>query len=287
MAKKAKRLTKTIIAIIIVAAVLTSVLIVAGGLQIAFMEADKIECWHPDYEKLSESEMRAILNKEALDDNDYETLYKQTGLTKIGVDRALAQGDAGKLRILSIQDDYFKEHTVVNDFFAPYMCQDKLEHEYIENIYLENGDIVVSSSTHFSGWRVGHAGLVTDGENEKILQASVVGETSAIGSMVDFNTRVNFMVLSPKVETDLKEQVVAYADENLKGLIYDFTVGVFSSKNTLKKTQCSHLVWSAYKHFGIDLDSNGGLLVMPKDLANSPLVDVVQVFGFDPVKLWK
>ena len=46
-------------------------------------------------------------------------------------------------------------------------------------------------------------------------------------------------------------------------------------------------MWYAYNAFGVDLDSNGGLVVTPRNIANSPLVEVVQVFGIDPVKLWK
>ena len=54
----------------------------------------------------------------------------------------------------------------------------------------------------------------------------------------------------------------------------------------LKGTQCAHLVWYAYKNFGIDLDCNGGCVVKPQDMANSPYMQVVQIYGFDPEKLW-
>ena len=46
-------------------------------------------------------------------------------------------------------------------------------------------------------------------------------------------------------------------------------------------------MWQSYRQFGLDLDYNGGALITPKDLANSPDVDIVQVFGFDLEKLWK
>lgn len=49
---------------------------------------------------------------------------------------------------------------------------------------------------------------------------------------------------------------------------------------------CSHVLWYAFKQFGINLDSNGGLLVMPRDIARSPHLELVQNFGFDPEKLW-
>ena len=41
------------------------------------------------------------------------------------------------------------------------------------------------------------------------------------------------------------------------------------------------------RRFGIDLDSDGGCIVKPQDMANSPYMQVVQIYGFDPEKLWK
>ena len=58
------------------------------------------------------------------------------------------------------------------------------------------------------------------------------------------------------------------------------------NEDSFTRTQCAHLVWYAYRHFGVDLDSNGGLVVTPPEMANSPYVEVVQIYGFDPVKLW-
>ena len=72
------------------------------------------------------------------------------------------------------------------------------------------------------------------------------------------------------------------------GIPYRLTTGILSKKykKTLTQSQCAHFVWYAYKKFGIDLDSNGGGLVKPQDIALSDKVDVVQVYGFDLDKLW-
>ena len=283
MKEKSKKLSKKIIFAIVCAAIIGTIVIACIGMQIAFVIADKIQCYHPDYEKV---DISGILEKKELSEDDYALLYRQTGLTKLGVDRALERGETGIKRITRIQDSYFKEYKVINEFFCPYVCQDKID-GYAENVYLEDGDIIVSSSTHLSGWRVGHAGLVTSATGNKVLQASAIGEASDFGTIRDFTDRVNFIVLSPKVDKQTKSEVVDFAAKNLQGKIYDPTAGVFSSKNSADKTQCAHLAWYAYNQFGIDLDCNGGLVVTPKDIANSPLVEVVQVFGFDPVKLWK
>lgn len=280
---KGKKLSKKIIFAIVAAAIIGTILLACLGLEIAFLTADTIECWRPDYDK---TDISGIIGKEQLTDDDYDVLYSQTGLTRLGVDRMLKKGAAGKNKILKIQDDFFSENEVKNDKFAPFVCTDYIERN-INTAYLEDGDIIVTSSTHFSGWRIGHSGLVTNAKEGRILQANAVGSVSKFGSIRDFNSRVNFMILSPKVDEETKAEVCKYAAENLTDKVYDFTAGVFSSKDSIEKTQCAHLVWYAYKQFGVDLDANGGLVVTPKNIADSPLVEIVQVFGFDPVKLWK
>lgn len=283
--KKVKKLTKWSIFWIVAGAIIGALLIAALGLEIAFLIADKIEVWSPDYDKIEISE---ILDKDELSDSDYDILYAQTGLTKTGIDRALSRGTAGKQKILEIQNEYFSEYTVLNDKFAPYVCTDRLNgNKKITNIYLENGDIVVTSSTHISGFRIGHSGLVTNGAQGNVLQAMAYGTPTFVGKIGDFTSRVNFMILSPKADAETRNKVVDFALENYKGVAYSGLIGVFSPKDTTEKTQCAHMIWQSYKNFGIDLDYNGGLLITPKDIANSPEVELVQVFGFDPVSLWK
>ncbi len=276
-----RRLPKKIIALITAGAIVLLLAFICIGMQIAFVKADKIKCWRPEYER---TDIGAILDKPELTAFDYAELYRQTGLTKLGVDRTLKT--YGKDRVLRIQDDFFTEHEVKNDFFAPFVCTDFID-EHITYAALENGDIIVTSSTHLSGWRMGHAGLVTEAATQSVLQASAIGSSSAIGSIRDFTDRVNFMIFSPVADEETKAQVVDYAVNNLTGIVYDPTAGVFSKKNSLTKTQCAHLVWYAYNYFGMDLDSNGRLVVTPRDLANSPQMQLVQVFGFNPFTLWR
>ena len=98
------------------------------------------------------------------------------------------------------------------------------------------------------------------------------------------------MVLRVKAEESLRAQVAEYAKTKMLGVPYLATVGIFSKKFDTKKltaSHCSHLVWYAYKKFGIDLDSTGGAVVTPQDMANSSRVEVVQIYGFDPQKLWR
>lgn len=277
---------------IVIISLIEAVVLLCLALQIAFMYADAAECYFPDYPM---KDLTEILEKSELTEQDYALIYRQTGLTKIGVDRALNRGYSGKNRIKAIQKDLFERHTVTNEWFAPFICTDRLE-KHINCIYLEDGDILVTSSTHLSGWRMGHTGIVVNGASNSVLESNAYGSTSYITSGVkgnSFTDRINFLVLSPKLSDDeeenrrIKSEVAKYAAENLVGKPYDVTVGVLGAKDAINRTNCSHLVWYAYNKFGYDLDSNGGLIVTPKQIANSPLVEVVQAFGFDLQTLWR
>ena len=285
MAKTKKKLSKRIIALIVCAAFIVFLALVAFGLQIAFWVSDaSIKCIQPDYPMLENLE--EYLEGEL----DYDLLYRQTGLTQVGIDRALEKGEAGKKLIKRIQADFFEPHEVKNDHVAPYACTDYIE-KHVENIYLKEGDVIVTSSTHISFVRIGHAGLVTgNGANAPVLQANAYGTYSRIGNIGAFTDRVNFMVLQPKpemIDDDTRHKVVEYAKTSLLNIPYEGLAGLVTNKNDIKKSQCAHIVWYAYKHCGIDLDSNGGCMVVPYDLAHSEYLQPVQVFGFDLDELWK
>ncbi len=126
---------------------------------------------------------------------------------------------------------------------------------------------------------------------------------------VQYNTTVTDVVVSDSTDTTA-ENVAAYASQHLVDVPYQLLAGVFSRElyrarertgmstgatisvpNTvsnvpqiateaLSGTQCAHLVWYAYKQFGIDLDSDGGLFVTPYDIQNSPYLEIVQSYGY-------
>ncbi len=101
--------------------------------------------------------------------------------------------------------------------------------------------------------RIGHAGLVTDGKNNRVLQATEYGALSKIGYVTDFTNRINFMVLRPKASSEIKSQVIQYAKEHLIGLPYNVFVGANYKQNEIKESQCAHIVWFAYHKFGYEL----------------------------------
>ncbi len=283
MGERVKRSRKKIgLTILIVSA--ATLLLIAIGLQTALFIANASAVyWHPDYKR---EDLTEILQKEVLTDDDYDLLCRQTGLGRAGVDRCFARGEEGKRTLLQIQGDYFGEYQTTNRYFAPFFSTSYVDRD-VTHCYLEEGDVVITSSTRFAGIDMGHAGLVTDAADGGVLQTSAYGSKSSIDSIGDFTDRVTFLILSPKTEGTTKNEVARFARENLVGLKYDITAGVLSDKNKCQRTQCAHIVWYAYKQFGIDLDSDGGLVVTPQDLASSEQMEVVQVFGFDPETLWR
>lgn len=69
--------------------------------------------------------------------------------------------------------------------------------------------------------------------------------------------------------------------EEASGQSEDGADGARGREAELRGTQCAHLVWYAYRQFGYDLDSDGGSLVTPRDLYDSPLLEVVQIYGME------
>ncbi len=251
----------------------------------AFLLSDaKASVSMPTEEKIG---IESLLRKQTLSEEDYALLYRQTGLTKIGIDRARTRGEGGIVGILSVQACRFTEYEVEHDVFAPLMCTDYLADGKRAVVgFLEDGDILITSSTHFSAFRMGHAGIVTDAERGEVLQATAYGQTSRIGTVGDFTNRMNFMILRPKADAATRKAVASYARENLHEIPYHAFAGIFTDKNTIAVgTQCAHLVWYAYAAAaGIDLCDHA--LVLPYDLATSDKAEVVQVFGFDQKTLW-
>ena len=215
-------------------------------LWVAFLVSDaNAAVSMPTEEKIG---IESLLRKRTLSEEDYALLYRQTGLTKIGIDRALAHGEGGIVRILSVQACRFTKYEVEHDVFAPLMCTDYLADGKLSVAgFLEDGDILITSSTHFSAFRMGHAGIVTDAERGEVLQATAYGQTSRIGTVGDFTNRMNFMILRPKADAATRKAVAKYARENLHGIPYHAFAGILTGKNTVAVgTQCAHLVWYAY-----------------------------------------
>lgn len=242
------------------------------------------EYWQPDYEK---KEITSLLEKAERTKEDYEILYRQTGLSALGIEDFLLE-EKGVAKIKKVQDYFFSGPERAGRYASPVMYMDETS-TYATIAPLQDGDILVTATTIVSWWRVGHSALVVDGKGRMLLESIGVGSVSEYNNAVVFENLANFILLRPKADKETKAKVVAYAKENLVGLPYFAPIGALSKKypDKIKNTQCAHLIWYAYKRFGVDLDGNGGSMVFPKDIANSKQVEVVQVYGFDLERLWK
>ncbi len=283
--KRKKKLRRRVVALL--CGFLLLVLSVLGVLQLGCVyTANSWERWYPDYEKV---DITPYLDKESLTEAEYDLLYRQTGLTRLAVDDMRDTVD-GRGRILEIQETFFTKFEQESELFAPFTYTDKIKGS---NIFcdLKEGDIIVTATTRVSWWRYGHAALVVKGgTNNTAIIAESIAPTyeSETAHVYVYDYFADFLVYRPKLPEETKKELANYVLEEMLGLPYRFTVGILSKKNPkeLKYSQCAHFVWYAYKKFGIDLDSNGGGLVKPQDLANSDKVELVQAYGFDLRKLW-
>ena len=276
-------------------------LVFMGALLISCMIADAVvERSARETPSYAKADISALADKEEdWTDEEIDTLYRQTGL--------------GKTALLKMKSERVYENeqlTPLSERLQPFQdalfYTGKMEHERVADIsnrdlmknffapvapVLEPGDIFVNSSTHTLGFRNGHAAIVLN-EYGDAVESLEFGVKSAVSKRKDqwFSKSSNFMILRLKnVDAATREQIVLEAEKNLLGVRYSLAVGIFSKKDQgthMRHTHCSHLVWQAYKNAGYDIDYNGGLVVTPRDIARSPLFEIIQVYGFDPDKLW-
>ena len=245
----------------------------------------------PDYEKV---DLEAFLEKAELTDEEYAVIFGQTGLAKPGVDELYRLGRQNEL--LCLQER----------FFAPveYHCSgryvicrsERLDGEEETAGFLptvHNGDILITFSGHVFGWRSGHAAIVVDGEKGLTLEAISPSCNSCLCELSHWREYPQFVLLRPKNLTEREcGEIAAYAVENMNDIPYDLFRWAERGNGQGEEckvtgTQCAHLVWAVYYHFGYDLDSDGGYIVTPMDLCRSGLLEVVQAYGIDAKKLIK
>lgn len=235
------------------------------------------------WEKIAEK----INNNIFLTTEDYEIVMSQTGLGKSAFDSLIFQGRMDKI------EDYREYYLLDKEFYCyregVFACHESIKDsndEFIDNppfADIRNGDIIVTLSIHSLGWRHGHAAIVVDAEKGLCIQANMVGEKSGYGYVNTWKDFPMVALLRVKDESSEKtEEIAKYAEDNLRGLPYSLFSGIVTGRNSEKvpyATQCAHLVWYAYYHFGIDISPQGGRIITPYDFLKSEKLEVVQVYG--------
>lgn len=250
--------------------------------------------WKPGYQK---TDLTNIVAKDDLTDADYHTIFLQTGLGRDAADKIRREKTGGSRA--SAFDQY------QNDFFAEgdYECRVSVFIVHDERMVdeegnlsrsfhiadLRDGDILITKATHSLGWRHGHAAIVTNAAEKETMEALLLGNPAILDKTTKWETYTSFIQLRLKnhEETDAGK-IAEYAKKKVMGVPYGLLTGIpVKAPDNIKKTQCAHLVWYPYEHFGYDLDSDGSWLVTPNDIANSGFLEVVQVYGVNPEEIWK
>lgn len=270
------------------------IIIITTTLAIAEEIIEPVGYIRPDYEK---SDISDILKKELLNDDDYKELFYQTGLGKVAIDEILNDKVSGKKNILKFQEDFFKKQNILCERIAIIVSQESIVNEEGNPMYgfslapYENGYILLTKATHSLGWRHGHAGIVTDAKNQETLEAVLLGTDTMLQDINKWRVYPSFMMLKLKdTSQETLDEIAEFAKNNMLSIPYGLTVGLSSKKNpepdNIKTTQCSHVVWYPLMQFGYDTDSDGTWLVTPKDIANSDLFEIVQIYGVNPEEIW-
>jgi len=267
-------------------------LVAVSGLFIMALLVDRDVRYIPDYERINLKDYMASVGG-SFSAADYRVLLEQTGLGKDAVD----------LVVLSSGDPVYVLERYQNDFFRSwdYLCEQvgivtSEEHlvgdngYWVDAFYLADvrvGDILLTKGTHSMGWRHGHAAIVIDAREGITLEAVLWGLPSEFQYIDKWRSFPTFIQLRHRDKT-LGAEAAAIAADKLHGLNYGILAGMISKNaENPRTTQCSHLPWYAYKRLGYDVDSNGGWLVLPKDIAASGDLEIVQIYGVDPSNLWK
>ncbi|MCM1027405.1 MAG: hypothetical protein NC432_13310 [Roseburia sp.] len=303
-------------------------LVVISGLGAAALwlwtaDAESRAHYTPEYPR---EELQELLSKDSLTEEEYNLLFLQTGMGRAGVERLFQEGRQQEL--LYLQDRFFLPVEYECRQVNPFCRGERLLMPEREEIIVacrqrygelpdaaeagafdflpavRTGDILVTFSGHFFGWRSGHAGIVIDGEEGLTLEAVSPGSVSRVCTVDSWEEYPCFALLRLKDSTEEEAaEIASYAAEYLTGVPYElFRLTERNGRSLLpgegeeaarerglneepiSGTQCAHLVWSAFYPFGYDLDSDGGWIVTPKDLYESELLEVVQLYGLSPLR---
>lgn len=260
----------------------------------------------PAYEKIS---IREIMDERkgketelGKDSELLQELYLQTGLGRDALDEILSLREEeaiGKLKLH--QDYYFNPQNILCRKITPITGEEKNADEEgklspgFEIQQMRTGDIFLSFSTHSLGWRHGHSALVTNGQTGRTLEAVVLGRNSEAQQAEKWTEYPTFLQLrlSDKAleklgisRQEAEDRLAEIGEEKLTDVPYGLLTGMFGKYvPDIQETQCAHLVWFAYYELGLDIDSDGGWLVTPRDIAESPYFEVVQIVGMDPLSV--
>lgn len=229
-----------------------------------------------------------LAEKDTLKEDEYRILFSQTGLSRRAIETIPAERRKEILQYA--QETFFNMPLITCSKSGIVSWEEQNEGEYLpEFIGLEEGDILLSFCCHTFGWRNGHAAIVVDAERGTTLEAVMMGEDTCLQNVSKWRYYPSFLVLRLKGQPlEVRKKIARYACRTMEGVPYGFSADLFEHfgfGEKIRNTDCSHLIWKVYKEFGFDLDSDGGFFVTPQDIAESSLLEVIQVYGIDFSKI--
>ncbi len=240
-------------------------------------------------------DLTELADKQTLTEEDYRIIFLQTGLGKPAV-CDLQKSDNFLQVLQKFQQQRQEKHEYRRGFvFFPTttaeLLVDSKGHERTLILPpLRDGDILITKSTKTMIYRHGHAAICIDGEGEKVAEAMTFGSPSAITQIDSWTSYATLMILRPQAENETIEKAIDFTRKKLIRIPYSLGVGLLekdkSQKPAVDATHCSHLVWQAYKASGLDIDSDGGWLVSPRDISRSSNLELVFSFGFGEEGTW-
>ncbi len=293
------------------------VIVAFSILWITEKNIDKESVYKPEYDRIDldsilvkvsdvgsfEGEEVNKNNPIKLTENDYKVLFEQTGLGRSAVDYILENDKDYISSIKNRQKIFFDGY--------PYTCvkiglvtyNERMRDEYGKKLKgyklvdLRPGDVLVSLSTHTLGYRHGHCGIVVNapkkGKEAKTLEAVYWGEPTeyqTTGKWRSCPTLVHLRISKESAESmgytveELGKLLAECAEKDGADVQYALLPELYNKNESdgMKRTHCSHLVWYVYNKFGFNIDSDGGAIVTPYDIAASDLFDIVQIYGVNP-----
>ena len=245
----------------------------------------------PDYEMI---DLKPYTEKQLLTSEDYQVLFEQTGLAPSAVDNIMKKNDSYEL-LKQYQINFFRKTYVAtsnNPFMtrSEYICSKSgSKTKGFITAPLEEGYLLYTPSSSTLGWRNGHIGIVIDDKNNLVFEALAPGMLSDVGTAEHWTTYPAFIMLKiknniTKNNERLIPDIISTINNKLMGIPYNLFAGVLSSKNpsVCKSSQCAHIIWYAFSLYGLDIDSNRGMIVTPEDIADCDLFEIVQIYGVNP-----
>lgn len=233
----------------------------------------------PDYPK---TDISHLLTNEHISDADYELIFKNTGVSPAAAKDLVSNNDTETL--LQLNELYFQKQTIHRNYICyPVTAEERNSGQVTPLVDLKKGDILITFNTATLDWRHGHIGMVLD-NGLTMLEHMAIGDTSCITYVDNWGNYPSFAVLRYP-DADVASEAAQYAEDNLVDVKYSIFAGINgkdkSKDDFVDESHCSHIVWQAYKSAGADIDSNGGFIVTPDDIARCDDLYVVQIFGMD------